>query len=313
MSANVETMFSANRVVPWHGLSVLVQDAPSSEDAIKLAGLDWTVESRKVFIEDSRGKMTEVPNVIANVRSTDDFVLGTVSSKYKVVGNKAAFSFTDALIGENVRYETAGSLDHGRKVWLLAKMPESEILGDKFEHYLAFINTHDGKGSIRIVPTDVRIVCQNTANMAVRTAKRSWTTKHLGNMESKLLEAHRTLELATKYNEAFVREAEALASIKISMLEFNSFVERLLPIPEEATKRQQDNVVSMRDEIALRYMKAPDLGNHRGNAWGVYQSIVDFSNHRTPLRMTDTYRENTLSSVFEGDKIVDRAFEILTA
>lgn len=51
-----------------------------------------------------------IPGYQANVRSTDGRVLGVVSDRYKIVQNKEAFDFTNALLGEGVRYETAGSL-----------------------------------------------------------------------------------------------------------------------------------------------------------------------------------------------------------
>lgn len=34
-----------------------------------------------------------------------------------------AFKFTDALLGEGVRYESAGSLQGGKRVWLLVRLP----------------------------------------------------------------------------------------------------------------------------------------------------------------------------------------------
>ena len=47
MSANVETMFYT-REKPWHGLGTEVQEAPTSTDALRLAGLDWRVDSRRI-------------------------------------------------------------------------------------------------------------------------------------------------------------------------------------------------------------------------------------------------------------------------
>lgn len=49
MSANVETMFYV-REKPWHGLGKMVQEAPTSAEALKLAGLDWTVEARDMWL-----------------------------------------------------------------------------------------------------------------------------------------------------------------------------------------------------------------------------------------------------------------------
>ena len=76
MSANVETMFSV-RETPWHGLGRIVIDAPASREALELAGLDWQVESRNIY----SGTGAMIPGYRANVRSTDESVLGVVSDR----------------------------------------------------------------------------------------------------------------------------------------------------------------------------------------------------------------------------------------
>lgn len=91
MAANVETMFSV-REKPWHGLGTIVEDAPSSEEALKLAGLDWKVVQKSLFINSG-----VVAGYKANVRESDHSVLGVVTDRYKVVQNTEAFAFTDIL------------------------------------------------------------------------------------------------------------------------------------------------------------------------------------------------------------------------
>ena len=134
MPANVETMFSV-RETPWHGLGRIVMDAPASRDALELAGLDWQVESRNIY----SGTGTMIPGYRANVRSADDAVLGVVSDRYRIVQNEEAFQFTDDLLGEGVTYETAGSLQGGKKVWMLARLPRKYLIsGDQIVPYLVF-------------------------------------------------------------------------------------------------------------------------------------------------------------------------------
>ena len=87
MSANVETMFSV-RETPWHGLGRIVMDAPASREALELAGLDWQVESRNIY----SGTGAMIPGYRANVRSTDEAVLGVVSDRYRIVQNEEASS-----------------------------------------------------------------------------------------------------------------------------------------------------------------------------------------------------------------------------
>ena len=117
MAAYVETMMYV-RERPWHGLGTEVSEAPNSEDALRFAGLDWNVRQENIF--NARGGI--IKGFKANVRDSDDSVLGVVGDRYKVVQNIDAFKFTDDLIGGDVRYETAGSLRDGKQIWLLAKM-----------------------------------------------------------------------------------------------------------------------------------------------------------------------------------------------
>ena len=136
-----------------------------------------------------------------NTRSTDETALGIVSDRYKVVQNEDAFRFTDDLLGEGVVYETAGALQGGRKVWMLARMPEKYIIaGDEITPYMVVMNSHDGSSGIKVAMTPIRVVCQNTLNLALNTAKRIWTTKHTENVMSRVYEAKETLSLAGQYN-----------------------------------------------------------------------------------------------------------------
>lgn len=121
MPANVETMFSV-RETPWHGLGRIIMDAPASREALELAGLDWQVESRNIY----SGTGAMIPGYRANVRSTDDAVLGVVSDRYRIVQNEEAFQFTDDLLGEGVTYENCRFLA-GRQEGLDAGKASEEI------------------------------------------------------------------------------------------------------------------------------------------------------------------------------------------
>lgn len=311
MSASVETMFYV-RETPWHGLGTRVEEAPNSIEALRLAGLDWNVKPTPMFIN-VNGKMVEVANTFANTRDTDHNVLGVVTGKYKIVQNSEAFSFTDGILGKGITYETAGALGNGEKVWVLARMPESEIVGEKFENYLVFSNSHDGKGSIKIACTQTRVVCQNTLSFALQGAKRSWTTKHMGDMNSKMAEASRTLELAYQYQDAFKKEAEALANQSITEGQFQIFVEKLIPIANDASDRNKLNLLDMQSELITRYKEAPDLANIRGTKYGVMQAVSDFATHRIPKRMTDTYKERLFDETINGNSMIDLAYDLMTA
>lgn len=195
MATNVESMFYV-RETPWHWLGQRVKFALNSKEALEAAGLNWQVYQQSIFTEDDMF----VEGFKANVRSTDNKVLGVVTARYKIVQNQEAFEFTDELLGEGVKYEKAGSLQNGRKIWMLARLPNNYIIGgDKICPYMVFTNSHDGSGAIKVAMAPIRVVCSNTLNLALHDAKRIWSTIHTGDIKSKLDEAMKTLLLAEYY------------------------------------------------------------------------------------------------------------------
>lgn len=109
----------------WHGLGQIVSDYLTSAEAIKHAGLDYTVEKRRLFTYDNENNAAnedtdiiipeiEVPNFYATMRTDTEQVLGVVGRDYEVIQNVDAFSFFDAIVGgDGIQYETAGALGKG--------------------------------------------------------------------------------------------------------------------------------------------------------------------------------------------------------
>lgn len=301
MPAEVETMMYT-REKPWHGLGTYVAEAPTSAEALRLSGLDWTVDQRPVYLENAA---VPVPNYKANVRDRDGKVLGIVTDRYQVVQNAEAFSWTDELIGGDVRYETAGSLREGKKIWLLAKMPTAKVAGDDVEPYLCFSNTHDGSGAVKVCMTPVRVVCQNTLNLALSSAKRSWAMKHVGDMTAKLDEARRTLELADRYMMHLDGAALQLANVTVTDEKLEKILSEMFPLKEDATERQKNTVKAVKDEFMICYFM-PDLAKFRGTGWGVVNAMADMVDHSKPRRDTGNYRENNWARIMDGHELVDR-------
>lgn len=308
-----DTMFSAREIRPWHydehpDQVQLIKDAPNSVDALRYARLNWKVNSDDVFVNGSI-----VDGYKANVRSDTKSVLGIVSDRYRVVQNEDAFSFTDALISGDVHYETAGSLEGGKRVYLLARMPNFELLGDDIEHYLFFMNSHSGKSGIIAGVTNVRVVCNNTLQLAIKTAPRIWKTKHMGDMNMKMREAQIALAMATEYENGVKIMAEQLAKKRIDTMAFNSFLDLMFPIDLEASERVQRNVSTIRNNVMDIYMNKDDLANFRNTAWGLYNAVADVVSNMPPLRMTSTFREKKLAAFMDGEAMLAKAQELLVA
>lgn len=285
MPANVETMFSV-RETPWHGLGRIIMDAPASREALELAGLDWQVDSRNIY----SGTGAMIPGYRANVRSTDD------------------------LLGEGVTYETAGSLQGGRKVWMLARLPRKYLIaGDQVVPYLVIFNSHDGSSGVKVAMTPIRVVCQNTLNLALNTAKRSWTARHTENVLLRVQDARETLQLASNYMVELGNRGEELARIDLSDHKVQEFINEFFPISEDLSDCQRKNNLRLQEDLKARYYNAPDLEWVGKNGWRFINAVSDFATHADPLRKTKNYNENLFLRTAEGNPMIDKAYKMVLA
>ena len=307
MAAAVESLF-LTREPAWHNLGTILPESPTSEDAIVAAGLDWTVEKKPVF--DASGN--EIKNYFANTRDSDGSILGVVSGRYEIVQNKEAFAFTDSLVDEGLTYESAGSLRDGRTIFLLGNMPKTTILGDEIENFVCFTNTFDGSGAIQVCLTPTRVVCANTLNFALKTAKRKWSTRHIGDMQSKLYEAQVTLGLINQYTEALNQDAERLASLKMSDGEIEQMLDMMYPIKEDSSNVTKLRVQRLKDNF-FYCLQQDDIKKFRGTKYAVMMAATDFADHSDPIRKTENYKANRWLSVMQGHPFVDAVYNQIAA
>jgi len=327
MAACVETMMYVGEL-PWHGQGTRIDHITTSDEAITAAGLDWEVLSKPIYDEFGR----EIPGFKVNQRSTDHKNLGVVTDRYKIVQNKDAFAFTDALLGEGVRYETAGSLCSGKRVWLLARMENTTLAEENIDPYLVFTNSHDGTGAIRVAITPIRTVCLNTLNLALRTAKRHWSCAHKGDIQGKLDEARYTLASAERYMEALEEEFGELKLKKVTEKQVRDMTEELLELEyadlfkkakkagkviefKEAQKQQkyEEKLNRKRSEILNIYFDKPDLRGTENTAFRFVNAVSDYATHTTDHKNTANYRENLFMKTIDGHSLIDTSYQIALA
>jgi phage/plasmid-like protein (TIGR03299 family) len=303
-------MFDARRA-PWEGLGNTVVGAKTSAEVLDLAGLNWQVVTKPALTTGMNDEIITIPGKFWTMRNDNSAPLGMISGQYKIVQNSDAFAFTDELVGEGALYETAGVLQGGRRIWLLAKLPEVSLVDDKVCPFLVFSNGHDGQGAVKVAITPIRVVCQNTLNLALKDAPRMWSVNHTGKIEYKMEEARRTLKLANIYMNHLSETSNKMSNKSIGHNEAIDFIEALIPMPKDAGVQKEDNIISLRNELWTRYSEAPDIDKFRGTQWGMINAVSDFVTHRRPFKMTDTYQENLFRDVVDGHEEMDRAMRLL--
>jgi phage/plasmid-like protein (TIGR03299 family) len=117
-------------------------------------------------------------------------VLEIVGEGYQPLQNWDAFAFFDHAVGQGqARYETAGAIDGGRRIWLLAALsadPICPVRDDLVIPYLLLANGHDGRLMVHMKFTPVRVVCQNTLAIALRDGD----GRHISVRHDRLLRRH---------------------------------------------------------------------------------------------------------------------------
>jgi phage/plasmid-like protein (TIGR03299 family) len=302
-------MFSGRGIVPWHDIGAVLDGTLNSEEAIKAAKLEWRVNQIPVFAANNWAEA--IPGYVANVRGDTNEVLGIVGEKYQVAQNKDVFAFADDLIGSNeaqCSYETAGSLFNGRRVFMLINMPKGRIVDDEYQPYLCLSNAHDGSSALQVFLTGIRVVCNNTLQAALNTAKRKISIRHLSSMEIRKEEALKAMGAASNYFHELEAFASELAGKKVNI---TKTLDKLFPVSKDMSKRQLQSNKEVKDLIKQILRDKDDLQNFKKTAWGVYNAIADYRSNAEPKRKTVTWADHKMAMFLDGDPVMKDAQEII--
>lgn len=244
-----DTMFSA-REVPWHRIGTVVPEELRAEEAIVAAGLDYEVQLVPA-IASGPGihRRTNAFFPMAEIGGEMEFIGNStrvVSHKYQVLQNRDAFTFMDNLVDQGLAYETAGSLRNRAWVWMTAKLPgDISVGGEKHDVYLLLSNSHDGTKAVRVDVTPVRVVCQNTLNMAWGESRQSWSARHLGTLDGRMTEARETLELTFDYLDDWKMQAEILLDSAFTPRQMENMLGKLIGEGPRAAKEQKATIQTL--------------------------------------------------------------------
>jgi phage/plasmid-like protein (TIGR03299 family) len=300
-----------NRKPPWWDRGYKCSDhAMTSEEIQKVAQIDWLVEQHPIFIhrvEEVDGKPItvhqQIPGQLANIRSDNQFHLGNVSEKYKVVQNKEAFDFVDQLHMDGiVKYESAGSLKGGKFVWMLAKMPQEfeVVAGDKLEQYILFTTAHDGSRAVRVMPTSVRVVCWNTLSLATANESKGLSIRHKGNIFDKLADAKKCIMTAKDKFNRFHEKAQRLTEVAFDIEQLEALTKLL--IPREKGKNDTRRAKARASIMAAFTDDPQNIDGVRGTAWAAFNAITQHVDHESGYKgkNTDAKAEARMESVLFG-------------
>lgn len=239
------------------------------------------------------GMQVAVPDRFAVIRNNPIIpdqvdVLGDVGNFYHCIQNEELTGLLEALVDESgAEFETAGAIDGGRKVFVTMKMPGSAKVGgvDQVDSYLAAMTSHDGSMPTTLMVTPIRIVCQNTLNLAFQGADHMHKVRHrVGAGKSMVQQAREALEFTFDFIDGFQEEAEQLINTSLTQSQFEALVEREFGSPKgtpNATATRNQNKV---DQMAELFADASTQAGIRDTAWAGLNALTEWYDHFSPVR-----------------------------
>ena len=274
--------FASLRQPAWHGLGTVIDEPVTTSEMLSLAHLaGWNVRVEELDLP-GRSHREYFATVRTNPFDGDNDVLGVVGERYKVLQNEELFQFGDNLL-DGGQWETAGSIKNGTVVFgSLALDRETNLdptgRGDKINNYLLVHTSHDGSLAIQASVTPVRVVCQNTLNMAVgrngKGAKQSFRIRHTQTLQGKVAAAREALGMANTYLDEFDKIANEMISKEISDKQFFDIITAVYEKPELDVKGAMTKWETKIDVLNDIYFGETCV-NIKGTAWGAYNALTE--------------------------------------
>jgi len=296
---------------PWHGLGNQLTPQQPIEIWQREAGMDWRINEADVLYSVSAGDglhLKSNPDNKVLFRSDTFSPLSVVSKRYKVVQPAEVLEFyRDLVSAGGFELETAGVLKGGKKLWALAKTGQETLLrgGDKVKAYLLLATSCDGTLSTTAQFTSIRVVCNNTLQMAVGDSGGAVKVPHSTQFDPQ--QVKQALGLGLSSWETFVMDMRQLADRKINKFEAMNFLvevlgDRTLPLADQPNQKALQNVYALFNGSG----KGSELASASGTAWGLLNGVTEYVDQHRRARSID----HRLDSAWfgPGAAIKERAF-----
>lgn len=271
---------TSTRMATWDKVGTDIREANSVKEALQIAGMDYEVVKSPIYLSNG----FRIKDQFATKKKGTDEVFGIVGKDYTIVQNEEAFSFVDGIIQDGLTFVKAGETSYMN--YIIASLPEQYIMDDKFTPYIIFQNSHVGASTIKAAICPLRIICQNQFSMEFRRSTNKISLRHSSSVHDKMKEAQHTLQFTAEYMNTFTKQAEKLATTKISDESVGSIVDQYFLIDEEASTRKINSTEAKR-QIFLNAYNAEDNQNFKGTAWGMINAFSDYITHIEPGRKSD--------------------------
>lgn len=264
---------------PWHGLGVEVPGLATAQEVLDAC----PAFAAKVLKEQIQHDGQDATGHFFTVREDSRAILGHVGSEYQIAQNSELLTIAEQYCQDKQGplFETAGILWGGRKSWVLARFPDDMILKgrngkeDVIGQYLLFSNAHDGTQRLRVQATPIRVVCNNTLNMAHQGKKGNTSAYvcHSGDVTAKMLNVADVLGISARSFAETKELYQALVSVEPTKEQIDTIMQQL--IPDTATERAK----LQRGRVLELATVGAGNATFEGSAWSLYNGFTELVDH----------------------------------
>lgn len=303
----------------WHKLGQVVEEAKNSDEILKIAHLDWEVEKVPNFVN-VNNEWKESGSFSTIRKDTGDVLGALLGNQYQSIQNKEAFDFIDSLVKDqsDVVYHTAGALGKGEIVFITAKLPKYLKLGksDIMEEYLLFSNTHNGGGG-SVQFTNVRVVCNNTYNMAMRNCRNRVSLRHTSGIHDRLKLGRELIGLATEWSDKLADVLQQFNKLNVTDTKAKDILNYTFLTKDEIENLALGKELSTRrsnfmQEVYNALYSAPGQNIGAGTGLWVMNGVTSFLQNVKSYKTEDRKMKGVM---FNGEESIQaqKAFDMLVS
>lgn len=305
----IQTVGTIGRTSTFENIGTKIVNSSTVEEALIETGLNYEVHKRPV--SDLKDDYTDANFFFTRPTfdggQTYGNAFGVVSDKYQIIQNNEAFSFIDCI--PDLEFKKMGTTKRGM-IYFIGELPELNILGDSYNPYLIFRNSHNGRYNLQVTICPLRIVCQNQFNIAFKESPNTITIRHSRQAPERIEQARRVITAHGEYYNHLKIQAEEWATQYIGAFSIQQVIEDLFPIKEDMKEFQKERMEESR-ALFNKALNSNDNQNFKNSVWGMINAYSDYITHREPERRTETGPENRFMSVTFDPSLMQNFIKIV--
>lgn len=306
----------------WHGMGVVLDDYPTREEAMRLAGHDFDVVAVPIRMEISNEILVaagqaptdhgdrilrKVEGWTSHVRSDTLATLHVAKDSYERIPNSVAYDVAELLFEQGFQYETGITLDGGKVCAITLKLDEPiTITGDDsiVVPYGCMSWAHDGSASLKVRSGTIRQVCANTVSASEAEGAKlgtDFTFRHTKNVHERIADAKEAIRGVRAGLDVYKVAMEELAAMPVTPDQRDLFVSTIIgdrdgvvSLNASTSERVKTNIETERAKINSLFFGPTIPEVHRLTGYGLFQAGGEYFDHLRNYRSKESYVKRTL-------------------